>query len=143
MTANSQAGLKLSPSLSLQINKLTKELKMKQTIAGHESNEVQRDIELRELQDLGSSVIQQLGNLAAKEPELMSVMQLLFSQANLSPPPSPAPSRTSSVASSARSSTSQLSSISGRYFQPLYNMYVHQVKRNNGSKDLAHLDSRK
>ena len=107
---------------------------------------LQRDIELRELRDLGTTIVQQIGSLAAKQPELTSTIQLLFSQvslyfvigsfhklgtillwgtqlyynhsllfqAGLPPPPSPTASRMSSAPSSARSSTSQLSMLSGR-----------------------------
>jgi len=40
---------------------------------------VQRDIE-RELKDFSTTVVQQIGNLATKQPELTSTIQLLFSQ---------------------------------------------------------------
>ena len=40
----------------------------------------QRDIELRELRDFNANVIQQMGSVAAKQPELTSTIQLLFSQ---------------------------------------------------------------
>ena len=43
----------------------------------------QRDIELRELRDFGTTVVQQIGSLAAKQPELTSTIQLLFSQVSL------------------------------------------------------------
>ena len=89
-----------------------KELKAKQKVSGHSPSEVERDIELREVRDFGNSVIQQLGSKAAKQPEMMSTLQLLFSQAGLPPPPSPTASRTGSALSSARSSTSQFSALS-------------------------------
>ncbi len=41
---------------------------------------MQRDIELRELREFGTNAVQQLGNLAAKEPDLTSTLQVLFSQ---------------------------------------------------------------
>ncbi len=87
----------------------------KQKVSGHDPNDVERDIELRELRDFGGTVISQMGSLASRETELLSTMQLLFSQAGLPPPPSPIGSRTSSVPSSARSSTSQLSMGSARW----------------------------
>lgn len=59
-------------------------------------------------------MIQQMGGLASRDPDLLSTMQLLFSQAGLPPPSSPAGSRAGSVPSSARSSTSQLSMVSSR-----------------------------
>lgn len=83
-------------------------------MSGHDSRDVEQDIELRELRDFGGTVVQQMGSLAAREPELVTTMQLLFSQAGLPPPPSPTGSRAGSVPSSARSSTSQLSVLSAR-----------------------------
>lgn len=101
-----------------QTSKLMKEFKTKQKVSGYSPLEVERDIELREMRDFGNSVIQQLGGKAAKQPEMMSTLQLLFSQAGLPPPPSPTASRTGSTLSSARSSTSQLSILSSaRYIQ--------------------------
>ena len=44
---------------------------------------VQRDIELRELRDFGTTIVQQIGSVAAKQPELTSTIQLLFSQVSL------------------------------------------------------------
>lgn len=96
----------------VQTTKLVKELKSKQKISGHTPWEVERDIELRELRDFSNSVIQQLGSKATKQPDMMSTLQLLFSQAGLPPSPSPTASRTGSTLSSARSSISQLSSLS-------------------------------
>ncbi len=87
----------------------------KQKVSGHDPSDVERDIELRELRDFGGTVISQMGSLASRETELLSTMQLLFSQAGLPPPPSPIGSRASSVPSSARSSTSQLSMSSARW----------------------------
>ena len=89
-----------------------KELKTKQRVSGHSPADVERDIELREMRDFGNSLIQQLGSKAAKQPEMMSTLQLLFSQAGLPPPPSPVASRAGSTLSSARSSISQLSALS-------------------------------
>lgn len=43
----------------------------------------QRDIELRELRDFGTTIVQQIGSVAAKQPELTSTIQLLFSQVSL------------------------------------------------------------
>ena len=43
----------------------------------------QRDIELRELRDFGTTIVQQIGSVAAKQPELTSTIQLLFSQVGL------------------------------------------------------------
>ena len=43
----------------------------------------QRDIELRELRDFGTTVVQQIGSVAVKQPELTSTIQLLFSQVSL------------------------------------------------------------
>lgn len=43
----------------------------------------QRDIELRELRDFGTTIVQQIGSVAAKQPELISTIQLLFSQVSL------------------------------------------------------------
>ena len=104
-------------NLCTQTSRLVKELKGKQKVSGHSPAEVERDIELREMRDFGNSVIQQLGSKAAKQPEMMSTLQLLFSQAGLPPPPSPTASRTGSALSSARSSTSQFSALSSaRYY---------------------------
>ena len=95
-----------------QTIKLVKELKSKQKGSGHTPREVERDIELREMRDFSNSVIQQLGSKAANKPDMMSTLQLLFSQAGLPPPPPPMASRTGSTLSSARSSVSQLSTAS-------------------------------
>ena len=102
-----------------QTSKLVKELKTKQKVSGHSPSEVEQDIELREMRDFGNSVIQQLGGKAANHPEMMSTLQLLFSQAGLPPPPSPTASRTGSTLSSARSSTSQLSILSSARYMHL------------------------
>ena len=40
----------------------------------------QRDIELHELRDFCTTIVQQIGSVAAKQPELTSTIQLLFSQ---------------------------------------------------------------
>lgn len=106
-----------------QTSRLVKELKAKQKVSGHSPADVERDIELREMRDFGNSVVQQLGSKAAKHPDMMSTLQLLFSQAGLPPPPSPTASRTGSTLSSARSSTSQLSVLSSArygYFAVLH-----------------------
>ena len=100
---------------ALQTSKLSKEIRGKQKVSGHDPSDVEHDIELRELRDFGGTVVQQMGGLASRDPDLLSTMQLLFSQAGLPPPPSPAGSRASSVPSSARSSTSQLSMLSARW----------------------------
>lgn len=73
-------------------------------VSGHAPEDIQKDIELREMRDFGSNVIQQLGTLGSKNPQMVSAMQLMFSQAGLPPAPSPVGSRTSSRTSSARSS---------------------------------------
>lgn len=97
----------------LQTTKLVRELKGMESVCGHKPSSIQRDIELRGLRELGSSVVQQLGLLGNAHPEMVSTMQLLFSQAGLPPAPSPAPSsRASSQASSARSSVSERSAAS-------------------------------
>lgn len=84
-----------------------------ESVCGHKPSSIQRDIELRGLRELGSSVVQQLGLLGNAHPEMVSTMQLLFSQAGLPPAPSPAPSsRASSQASSARSSVSERNAAS-------------------------------
>ena len=97
-----------------QMSKLSREIRGKQRVSGHDPSDVERDIELRESRDFTGTVISQMGSLASREPELLSTMQLLFSQAGLPPPPSPVGSRSGSVPSSARSSTSQLSIGSAR-----------------------------
>ena len=43
----------------------------------------QHDIELRELRDFGTTIVQQIGSVTAKQPELTSTIQLLFSQVSL------------------------------------------------------------
>ena len=103
-----------------QTVRLVKDLKAKQKVSGHSPGDVERDIELREMRDFGNSLIQQLGSKAAKQPEMMSTLQLLFSQAGLPPPPSPTASRTGSALSSARSSISQLSALSSARYVYIY-----------------------
>ena len=78
-------------------------------VCGHDPAHVRRDIELRQLRDFGSKMVDQLGALGNKNPEMVPTMQLLFSQAGLPPAPSPLSSKASSQASTARSS------VSGRY----------------------------
>lgn len=89
-----------------QTTKLVKELQAMRKVCGRDPTHVQQDIQLRELRDFGSNVVQQLGSLGAKNPDLVPTMQLMFSQAGLPPAPSPSSSRASSVPSSARSSVS-------------------------------------
>ena len=73
-------------------------------VCGHDPSHVKWDIQARELRDTGSNLLQQLGELGSKHPEMLSSMQLMFSQAGLPPAPSPAISRAGSQLSSARSS---------------------------------------
>ena len=40
----------------------------------------QQDVALRELQEFGQSMVQRVGNLVTKHPELEPTLQLLFSQ---------------------------------------------------------------
>lgn len=86
-----------------------KELGEQERVCGQVPEQVRRDVELREVRDFGSKVVEQLGGLGNRHPEMVSTMQLLFSQAGLPPAPSPAPSggssRASSLPSSARSSS--------------------------------------
>ena len=99
-----------SPTLP-QTTKLVKELQAKRKVCGHDPTHVQRDIQLRELRDFGSNVVQRLGSLSTKNPDLVPTLQLMFSQAGLPPAPSPSSSsRASSQFSSARSSV-----VSSRY----------------------------
>lgn len=73
-------------------------------VCGHSPAHVQKDIELREMRDFGSNVVQQLGNLGSKDQDMLSAMQLMFAQAGLPPTPSPSGSRASSQASTAKTS---------------------------------------
>ena len=101
----------------MQTTRLVKELRGQEKVSGYAPEHVQKDIELREMRDFGSNVIQQLGTMAGNNPQMMPTMQLMFSQAGLPPAPSPMGSRVGSRTSSARSSTSvsragsQLSSV--------------------------------
>lgn len=87
-----------------QTSKLVKELKAMDKVCGHTPAHVQKDIELREMRDFGSNVVQKLGTLGSKDQDMLSAMQLMFAQAGLPPTPSPSGSRASSQASTARSS---------------------------------------
>jgi len=73
--ANLASKLQEEKSTLATLNKELEELKAKKDRVTK-----QHDIELRELKDFGTTVVQQIGTLATKQPELTSTIQLLFSQ---------------------------------------------------------------
>jgi chromosome segregation ATPase len=80
--------------LNKQMAKVMRELRAKK---GSAASEIEQDVAVRELQEFGQSMVQRVGNLVTKHPELQPTLQLLFSQASLPPPPSPGSSRSSST----------------------------------------------
>lgn len=100
-------------------------------VCGQDPGQVQRDIELREAREFGSKVVEQLGSLGSKNPEMVSTMQLLFSQAGLPPAPSPSGSRASSQPSTARSS------YSGRYVGALITVFLFVMTITDDFKDVC------
>jgi len=94
------------------MSKLHRELSSKDKVCGRTPLHVERDIEVRELREFGSTIVKRLGGMGSSHVGMLHSLQLLFSQAGLPPPASPASSKASSAVSSARSS---VSSLNARY----------------------------